>query len=164
MQPITIRHLEPADVPQIHALYSEEQAFADTLQLPFQSAAHWAAKLDTSRDGFYCLVAVRGDEVVGQLGLDINRHPRRKHVATLGMGVGAAARQSGVGSALLSAAIDACEKWMNISRIEIEVYTENVAAIALYQKHGFVVEGTCRNYAFRDGRYVDAHVMARVTG
>jgi len=51
---------------------------------------------------------------------------------------------------------------MNVTRIEIEVYTDNVPAIALYEKHGFVVEGTCRNYAFRDGRYVDAHVMARL--
>ena len=51
---------------------------------------------------------------------------------------------------------------MNVSRIEIEVYTENQAAIGLYEKHGFVIEGTCRNYAFRNGQYVDAHLMARV--
>lgn len=164
MQPITIRHLEPADLPQVHALYAERQAFADTLQLPFQPVSHWATKLDSSHDGLFCLVAVRGDEVVGQLGLEVFRPLRRRHVATIGMGVKASARRSGVGSALLTAAIDACEKWMNVSRIEIEVYTDNRAAIALYEKHGFVVEGTCRNYAFRDGRYVDAHVMARVAG
>ncbi len=78
------------------------------------------------------------------------------------MGVKASARNMGVGSALLSAAIDLCENWMNVSRIEIEVYTDNEAAIALYKKHGFVIEGTCRKYAFRDGKYVDAHIMARV--
>ena len=78
------------------------------------------------------------------------------------MGVKASARQSGVGSRLLTAAIDACEKWLNVSRIEVEVYSENLAAVRLYQKHGFVQEGTCRDYAFRDGRYVDAHIMARV--
>lgn len=161
MQPVTIRHLEPADLAQVHALYAERQAFADTLQLPFQPVSNWTAKLD-SREGFTCLVAVRGDEIVGQLGLEVFRSPRRRHVATLGMGVKATARRSGVGSALLAAAVDTCENWMNVSRIEVEVYTDNVAAIALYEKHGFAVEGTCRNYAFRDGRYVDAHVMARV--
>ena len=71
-------------------------------------------------------------------------------------------RHAGVGSALLSAAIDCCDKWMGVSRIEIEVYTDNAAALALYKKHGFVVEGTCLNYALRDGQYVSAHVMARV--
>lgn len=164
MPPLIIRHLEPADLPQVHALYAEPQAYADTLQLPYQPVSHWAAKLDTAREGFTCLVAVRGDEVLGQLGLDAYRSPRRRHAATLGMGVKASARRSGVGSALLAAAIDTCERWMNVSRIEVEVYADNRAAIGLYEKHGFVVEGICRNYAFRDGRYVDVKVMARLEG
>lgn len=162
MHPITIRHYEPADISQIHALYSESHAFADTLQLPFQSLTHWVKKLDPAKSGFTCLVAVRGEEIVGQLGLDVHSSPRRRHVATLGMGVKASARQTGVGSSLLAAAIDTCENWLNVLRIEIEVYTDNAAGIALYQKHGFIVEGTCQRYAFRNGKYVDAHIMARV--
>ncbi len=162
MQDLIIRHLEPADVPQVHALYAERHAYWSTLQLPFQPVANWEKKLDASRHGYTCLVAVRGAEVVGQLGLEVESSPRRRHVATLGMGVRSSARRTGVGSGLLSAAIDTCERWMNVSRIEIEVYVDNAAAIALYEKHGFVVEGTCRNYAFRDGRYVDAHIMARL--
>lgn len=161
--PLLIRHCEPADLPQIHALYGERQAFADTLQLPFQPLAQWQDKL-AERDGLINLVAVRDDTVVGQLGLESPRSPRRRHTATFGMGVSASARRSGVGSALLDAAIDCCEKWMNVSRIEVEVYTDNHAAIALYRKHGFEVEGTLRRYAFRDGAYVDAHAMARLTG
>lgn len=160
MHNVSVRHFESSDLAQVHALYSERAAFADTLQLPFQDIGHWEAKL-AARAGFICLVATRGDEIVGQLSLEVSQSPRRRHVATIGMGVKASARQSGVGSALLTAAIDCCEKWMGVSRIEIEVYTDNGAAIALYNKHGFVVEGTCRNYAFRDGQYVNAHVMAR---
>ena len=162
MNSITIRHLEPADVPQVHALYAGEHAYSDTLQLPFQSVATWQKKLECSHPGAVCLVAVQGDEIVGQLGLDVSQSPRRRHVATFGMGVKSTVQGRGVGSALVSAAVEVCEKWMNVSRIEIEVYTENLAAIKLYQKHGFVLEGTCRNYAFRHGKYVDAHVMARV--
>lgn len=162
MQPITIRHLEPADIPQVHALYSEPDAYADTLQLPFQPVAAWEEKLACSRPGVVCLVALRGGEVVGQLGLEVFQSPRRRHVATFGMGVKASARGTGVGTALVAATIDICEKWMNVSRIQIEVYTDNEAAISLYKKHGFAIEGTCRNYAFRNGQYVSAHVMARV--
>lgn len=162
MQPLTIRHLEPADLPQVHALYAEPHAFADTLQPPYQPLAAWETKLDSTRPGVMHLVALRGGKLVGQLGLEALQSPRRRHVATLGMGVKAAAQRTGVGSALVVAAIEACEQWMNISRIELYVYTQNKAAVGLYQKHGFVVEGTCRNYSFRDGVYVDAHVMARV--
>jgi putative acetyltransferase len=32
----------------------------------------------------------------------------------------------------------------------------------LYRRHGFVVEGTHRAYALRDGAYVDALSMARL--
>lgn len=162
MQPITIRHLEPADIPQVHALYSEPQSYSDTLQLPYQPVAAWEKRLDCSRPGVVCLVAIQDDQVVGQLGLEVFQSPRRRHVATFGMGVKAAARGAGVGSALVAAAIETCEKWMNVSRMEVEVYTDNQAAIGLYEKHGFVIEGTCRNYAFRNGQYVDAHLMARV--
>lgn len=161
---ILVRHLEPGDIPQVHALYAEPHAYADTLQLPFQPVAAWTGKLECTRAGTVCLVAVRGDEVVGQLGLEASQSPRRRHVATFGMGVKSSALGTGVGSALVQAAIDLCENWMAVSRIEIEVYTGNEAAIGLYRKHGFVIEGTCRQYALRDGAYVDAHVMARLSG
>ena len=162
MSAIAVRHYEPRDLAQIHAIYSEPEAFTNTLQLPFQSEEHWRNKIGASKEGFTNLVAVRDEEVVGQLTLEVFQHPRRRHAATFGMGVKGSARRLGVGSALLGAAIELCKKWLNVSRIEIEVYTDNAAAIALYSKHGFAIEGTCRRYAFRDGCFVDAHIMARL--
>ena len=160
---IDVRHYEPRDLEQVHAIYSEPEAFANTLQLPYQSEEHWRSKIGVTKEGFTYLVAARGDEVVGQLTLEVFQRPRRRHAATFGMGVKGSARRLGVGSALVGAAIDVCEKWVNVSRMEVEVYTDNAAAIALYSKHGFVIEGTCRRYAFRDGGFVDAHVMARLS-
>jgi putative acetyltransferase len=162
MSELHIRHLEPADFEQIHALYADATAFADTLQPPYQTVQHWRQKLDPMQDGVVSLVALRGLELVGQLGIETSRNPRRRHVASFGMGVKASARGSGVGSALVTAAIDTCERWMNIQRIEIQVYADNAAAIALYRKHGFVEEGRHRDFAFRDGRYVDALSFARL--
>ena len=68
----------------------------------------------------------------------------------------------GVGSALMAAIVDLADNWLALKRVELEVYTDNAAAIHLYEKFGFVLEGTKRKFAFREGEYVDAHVMARV--
>jgi len=63
---------------------------------------------------------------------------------------------------LLAAAIDLADNWLNYTRIELTVYTDNDVALALYRKFGFEVEGTLKSYAFRGGRYIDAYTMARI--
>ena len=68
----------------------------------------------------------------------------------------------GVGTALMHAMCDYADRWMGVLRIELTVYTDNDAAIALYRKFGFEIEGRHRGYAMRDGRYVDAFAMARI--
>lgn len=68
----------------------------------------------------------------------------------------------GVGSALMAAALDLADNWLNLHRIELTVFVDNEAALALYRKFGFVEEGRARDYAFRQGRYVDVFYMARV--
>ena len=67
-----------------------------------------------------------------------------------------------IGTALLKELVDLAENWVGVTRIELTVYTDNAAAIALYEKLGFVIEGTSRNYALRNGEYVDVYQMARL--
>jgi len=68
----------------------------------------------------------------------------------------------GVGTALLAAAIDLADNWLNYTRIELTVYTDNDVVLALYTKFGFEIEGTLRAFAFRGGGYIDAYTMARI--
>lgn len=44
------------------------------------------------------------------------------------------------------------------------MFTDNPSAVALYRKFGFIVEGTGKKYALRNGEYVDAYFMARLKG
>jgi putative acetyltransferase len=67
----------------------------------------------------------------------------------------------GVGTALLQAALDLADNWLNLLRLELEVYTDNEPAVRLYTRAGFVIEGTLRQYAYRDGQYADVYAMAR---
>ena len=60
------------------------------------------------------------------------------------------------------AMLNMTDNWLNITRVEMEVYVDNAPAIALYKKFGFVIEGTRPMFAFREGGYADAHMMGRL--
>ncbi|GAA4869675.1 GNAT family N-acetyltransferase [Luteimonas vadosa] len=161
---ITVRRAEPEDYPAVRRIYDAPLAQADTLQLPFPSLDLWRARMQSVDGNSHLLVAECGDELVGQLGLQVSTNPRRRHVGDLGMGVRDDWRGRGVGTALLEAALVLADGWLQLRRIELQVYARNAAAIALYEKHGFEQEGLLRDYAYRDGTYVDALAMARVRG
>ena len=108
------------------------------------------------------LVACLDGRVVGHMALDIMENPRRSHVATFGIGVAADMQGRGVGSRLMTEMINLCDNWLRVERIELTVFADNAAAVALYQRFGFEIEGTGRKFALRNGEYVDAYYMARM--
>ena len=160
---ITVRHTEPEDYEALHRIMGGPKALAGTLQLPFPSAERWRRRLAEPPEGLFSLVACAGEEVVGSLGLETSpTRPRMRHVGSIGMAVRDDWQGKGVGTALMRAALDLADNWLNLTRVELTVYTDNAAGIALYEKFGFEVEGTHRRYAFRNGAYVDAYSMARL--
>lgn len=159
----TIRRAEPSDAEALHRVYSTPGVIRGTLQLPYPSAENWRKRLAESPDGTFNLLACVEDEVVGQLGLyTFPNQPRRRHVGQIGMAVRDDWQGKGAGSALMHAMVDLADRWLNLSRIELEVYTDNKPAIHLYEKFGFVTEGTHRQFAYRDGQFVDVYAMARL--
>ena len=160
---ITIRHIEPNDYEAIQRIFTHPKAVWGTLQVPFPSAEQWRKRLAEPPEGLYGLVACVDDDVVGQLSIHTSpNRPRRRHVGQLGMAVRDDQQGQGVGTALMQAAIDLADKWLNLTRLELEVFTDNVAAIRLYEKFDFTIEGTLVQFAFREGHYVDAYLMARL--
>jgi putative acetyltransferase len=160
---ITIRHAEPGDYEAMQRILAGPKVIWGTLQLPFPSVEKWRKRLAEPAEDFFSLVACIDDEVVGQLGLQTYPHrPRRRHAGDIGMMVRDDWQGKGIGTALTQAAIDLAEKWLNLERLEIQVYTDNAPAIHLYEKFSFAIEGTLIRYAFRDGQYVDAYTMARL--
>jgi len=159
---ITIRGAEPSDLEAIHEIFMCPRVTANTLQLPFRSfewrREHFGPSL---RDGHF-LVAVVDGRVVGNLGLDIEQGARRRDVGKCGMSVHDDYQNRGVGSALMAAMIDLADNWLGLRRLELEVWTDNAAAIHLYEKFGFLIEGTGHEYARRAGKLVDAYFMARL--
>jgi ribosomal protein S18 acetylase RimI-like enzyme len=81
------------------------------------------------------------------------------HCGSLGMGILPAYRRQGIGEALLHACI-AKAKVKGITRIELEARADNVPAIRLYEKLGFVHEALKRNAMRFDGVYFDSVQMS----
>jgi len=159
----TIRRAEPDDYKSMHQVWAGPKAIWGTLQLPFPSAELWRKRLAEPPEGTFNLVACAENEIIGQLGLHtFPNHPRRRHAGQIGMAVMDDWQGKGAGTALMQAAVDLADKWLNLTRLELDVYTDNEPAIRLYKKFGFVIEGTLVNYAYRDGQYVDTYTMARL--
>jgi putative acetyltransferase len=164
MSEVIIRALEPEDLDDLAEIYMMPKCQRETLQLPYQSRAEVKRRFETPNPDRRLLVAVlkESGKVVGNIGLHSIRRERRAHVGQIGMMVHDDYQGQGIGSKLMAAAIELGERWLNYRRIELEVYTDNEPAIRLYQKFGFVIEGTMRQFACRDGVYVDAYMMARL--
>jgi len=160
---INIRRAESRDAEAIQATMAAPRAMAGTLQVPLPTAEMWRKRIADIAPDDYLLVAEVAGEVVGNLGLHLtSKSPRRRHAGAIGMAVRDDWQRRGVGTALMTAAIDIADNWLNYRRLELTVYADNVAALKLYGKFGFELEGRHRDYAFRDGRYVDAYAMARL--
>jgi L-phenylalanine/L-methionine N-acetyltransferase len=159
---ILIRAQEPEDVEAIAEIFTCPSVVAGTLQLPFRSLAERRERLAQPHEGVHRLVAEVDGRVVGTLGLHVETTPRRRHCGGIGIAVHDRFQGQGVGTALLAAAIDLADNWLGLRRLELQVYPDNAGGIRLYEKFGFVVEGTARDFALREGVFVDALVMARL--
>jgi putative acetyltransferase len=115
---ISIRRTEPTDYEAICQIFAGPQVVWGTLQLPFPSAETWRKRLADPPEGIFSLVACKGSEVAGHV--DVHTfplHPRRRHVRQIGMAVRDDWQGKGVGTALMQAAVDLADKWLNLLRL-----------------------------------------------
>ncbi|WP_254915858.1 GNAT family N-acetyltransferase [Burkholderia multivorans] len=158
MTDITIRHSDAHDVDVIRTISAQPAVCKNTLQHPFPSFEKWEQRLERIREP-----RRRSRRRGGRPScLHTEPNPRRRHAAGLGMMVDASHHGCGIGSRLLAAAIDLAENWLNVTRIELTVFVDNRAAIALDEKHGFRIEGESRDCALRDGAYASVYRMAQL--
>jgi RimJ/RimL family protein N-acetyltransferase len=157
---LIVRRAEPADVDEWLELL--QQVAAEGRWILVEPPLD----LDGFRSGFLRglerthaarFVATLHGEIVGELGITDHFG-----VPDLGMMVRDGHRGQGVGTALLGAAIG----WARAAdayKVTLRVFPHNAGGLALYRKHGFVVEGRLvRHYRRRSGELWDAIQMARV--
>jgi L-phenylalanine/L-methionine N-acetyltransferase len=161
MKGVIIRATQVSDYQDIHELLACPGVVRNTLQLPYVSLDQHKKRLEELRPGEHLLAAEVDGKVVDQLSLACLRY-RRSHMGQIFMAVHDDYQNRGIGTALMAAAIDLADNWFNLKRLELQVFTDNAPAIHLYEKFGFIIEGTHKADTFREGKYVSTYSMARV--
>ncbi|TCT20039.1 acetyltransferase (GNAT) family protein [Melghiribacillus thermohalophilus] len=86
---------------------------------------------------------------------------RNRHSAYLVAGLLKDYRNKGIGTKMFQTLLSWAQK-KGLHRLELTVIAHNDAAIALYKKMGFKVEGVKRDSLWISGKYVDEYYMARL--
>lgn len=136
---------------------ANEKIYIEMISAPeFEKVCEFQRKLIANNwPVFY---AVEGDNVVGWADITPSSNPRLSHRGFLGMGILKSHRGQGLGTQLLQAALGHAKK-IGLEKVELSVYSENFAAIALYKKVGFQQMGFVKNYRKLEGRYFNAIEM-----
>ena len=160
---IEVRPIRIEDAPGFReALQSvaEERRFILTLEAPpLERTLEFVREV--IEKGYPQFVALDGERLVGWADFIPPEKESLRHAASLGMAVVKEYRGQGIGQALLTAVTEAALAF-GFTRLELEVFANNISAIGLYEKHGFEVEGLKRKARFVDGEYYDIQVMARL--
>lgn len=104
-------------------------------------------------------VALEGDTVIGWCDVIPNSIEGFTHVGRLGMGVQKDYRGKGIGEKLARATIGKAKK-KGLEKVVLSVFASNLAAIKLYEKIGFKVEGVKKKARKIDDNYDDMIEMA----
>lgn len=162
---IYLRAVERDDLPRFVAWLNDD-ATSRTLALrsPLSLAMEdrWFERVveDQGRRGYVftaCLLA--DDRPIGNLGIEELDHVNGS--ASIGLMIGEARdRGRGHGTDMLRAALRFGFGSLRLERMWLDVYDHNPGARRLYERVGFVHEGTLRHAVFREGRHVDVHRMS----
>lgn len=119
-------------------------------------------KLAMSKDSenSVVLIALENDEIIARAELDGYYPARIRHRAVFSISVRKDYWDQGIGTDMIKRLFEQAKK-MKIRIIELEVIADNVRAIHLYHKMGFVDIGTYKDYFFVNGMYKDAMVMQK---
>jgi ribosomal protein S18 acetylase RimI-like enzyme len=159
--PIHIAPIAPEHAAGFHAcldaVAKEKRYLAATQALPLERVEGFVR--DSVANDAVQFVALDGATIIGWADIFPAWADAVQHCGTLGMGVAAAYRGQGIGERLLRACLAKAPS-KGITRITLEVRSDNQRAIKLYERIGFQHEALERNAMRFDGVYYDALQMS----
>ena len=155
------RPAEPDDAASLVALqrsiYQEGRWFVGDGPVAVETLARRLRALDETMSLF--LVAAT-PELAGWLELSRLTPARLRHVAVLTLAVGAPWRRRGLGRGLLERAYPWAKR-VGVEKVQLNVRSNNHAALSLYESQGFTVEGREVRQIREGNAYEDNLIMAK---
>ena len=105
------------------------------------------------------LLALDGEEIVGIGTISSTHKIKARHNGEFGIVVAKKYQGQGIGTELMNQLFDWCRGNGITKKISLVTRTDNVPAVSLYLKFGFVVEGCIKNSTLIDGTYYDTYMM-----
>jgi RimJ/RimL family protein N-acetyltransferase len=160
---VALRSRDPDDIPVLHAeLYNDVTTRARADSRPWRPIAPdpelspYAAP-DQDDTAFFSVVAVEGDELVGEALLwGIDQHNRLAH---LGLALRPSFRGRGWSVEVLHLLCIYGFDVRGLNRLQLETAEDNRAMIAAATRAGFEIEGTLRQATWILGTFVDTVIM-----
>lgn len=159
--PVSIRLATPADWPRIWPLFQSVVSPGDTYTVPPETTeeegrAYWMDR------AVAVYIAENAGQLVGTYCLRVNLPGLSSHVANAGYMVDPACAGHGIGSRMCEHSMDEARSRGFEAMQFNAVVSSNTRAVALWQRHGFVIIGTVpRAYKHRRLGPVDLYIMHR---
>lgn len=158
---VALRASHEADAAALMTLFNDPDVRDAALTRdPFESPGafqDWRRSLCAT--DAYEIVAERAGTLAGFIGL----YPQPDHMRHSGfvtLAVGPEHRQRGIGRTLLHLALVTAWLAAGLSKVQLTVFTDNEAALRLYEGTGFEIEGRVRSFVRQRGIDRDAYLMA----
>ena len=112
-------------------------AYADEIRFTAEQETQFLQTKADSPDEVLLIAEVDG-AIVGTAGVDaVGRRDKVRHRATFGISLDQAYWGLGIGTALTAACIE-CARQAGYEQLELEVVEDNIRAVSLYRRAGFV--------------------------
>ena len=159
-----LRAPEPSDTEPYLAFRNDLGATGDLIGyirgVPRHKVAEWIATIDNRGGITLTAVSLSDGKPIGYV--NVSDLETVSGTCRIGLAVFAAAdRGKGYGKRILALTLGYLKEWLNIRKVGLTVLADNKAAIALYEKCGFITEGTLKDEYYLDGQYRTALIMAR---
>ena len=162
---LTLRQAVPDDAENLLAYLNQVAGESENLtfgpgefEKSLEEERDYLQQIAASPTSLYLVAEVAG-EVAGSLGFNAGKRPRLQHFGEFGITILRKYWNLGIGSHMLAYLIDWARQTGKIHKINLRVRVDNLPAIHLYEKHGFVHEGHITRELYLHDQFVDAYIM-----